>query len=128
MTDARPVSPAPVVGDKNDYRGSLLFGAALLSMLLVALLVYKPGLSGSFLLDDMVNLQQLAAEGGVTDGQAALTFIFGNRSGPAGRPISMASFLLDGQNWPAPGFVMHFEHRLKTLPLIRQKSVIMGLI
>ena len=102
MTDARPAALAQVVGDKNTYKGALLFGAALLTMLLVTFLIYKPGLSGSFLLDDLVNLQQLGDNGGVADGQAALNFVFGNRSGPAGRPVSMASFLLDGQDWPAP--------------------------
>ncbi|MBT8147834.1 MAG: hypothetical protein KJN90_13340, partial [Gammaproteobacteria bacterium] len=47
-------------------------------------------------------LQQLGDGGGVDSGQAVLNFVFGNRSGPAGRPVSMISFLLDGQDWPAP--------------------------
>jgi len=102
MTDTLTTSQAAATNEGGDYRRTLITGAALLLMLLVVFLVYKPGLSGSFLLDDLVNLQQLGEDGGVADGQSALNFIFGNRSGPAGRPVSMASFLLDGQDWPAP--------------------------
>jgi hypothetical protein len=99
MTASR--STLTVTDNASDIKSSLFFGCVLLLMLLTVFLVYRPGLSGSFLLDDMVNLQQLGDNGGVDDGQAALNFIFGNRSGPAGRPVSMASFLLDAQDWPA---------------------------
>ena len=102
MTDSAPAPSVSVSEHSSNYKGMLLFGAVLLMMLITAFLVYKPGLNGSFLLDDLVNLQPLGDNGGVADGQSALNFIFGNRSGPAGRPVSMASFLLDGQDWPAP--------------------------
>jgi len=102
MTDSITTTSAVAAGAMNDRNRALVFGAALLVMLLIAFLVYRPGLSGSFLLDDLPNLQQMGDDGGVVDGQTALNYVFGNRSGPAGRPVSMASFLLDGQDWPAP--------------------------
>lgn len=102
MSDSKSAVPSSAISDSNAVKSALLFGFVLLAILLVTFLVYKPGLSGSFLLDDTVNLQPLGAEGGIDSRQAALDFIIGNSSGPAGRPVSMASFLLDGQDWPAP--------------------------
>lgn len=65
-----------------------------------SILVYWPGLSGGFLLDDFDNLQSLNHYGGVTNLTAALHFIFNNTSGTLGRPISMLSFLINDQYWP----------------------------
>lgn len=63
--------------------------------------LYVPGLAGPFLFDDFPNLEPLGYAGGVTDVQSALRFVFGNSSGPTGRPISMASFLLSDNSWPS---------------------------
>ena len=73
---------------------------ALLVLLLVTSAVYWPGLSGPFLFDDYANLQELGLDGGVSDRESLQRFVFGNRSGPTGRPVAMFSFLLDGQDWP----------------------------
>ncbi len=62
--------------------------------------IYWPGLSGIFLLDDYHNLSTLKVQGGVTDLDSFLTFVFGNNSGTLGRPVSMMSFLIDDQAWP----------------------------
>lgn len=54
---------------------------------------YWPGLSGPALLDDSVNLEivsKLDQESGFYG-----DLIFGNRSGPLGRPVAMASFVLE---------------------------------
>lgn len=62
----------------------MLLGMAL------TLLVYLPGLSGPWLLDDEVNLGVFKS---FTAGTAPYTdIIFSNISGPLGRPVSMASF------------------------------------
>jgi len=73
---------------------------ALLALLLLSSWVYWPGLTGPLLLDDYRNLTPLDAGGGVTDLESLLTFVFGNTSGPTGRPVSMLSFLIDAQSWP----------------------------
>lgn len=82
--------------------GKLLLSAFLLSSaILLTLLVYWPGLSGSFLLDDFHNLEPLGHSGGVTSWNHLLDFVFGNGSGSGGRPVSMISFLLNDQYWPS---------------------------
>lgn len=73
-------------------------------LLLLVYLLYVPGLSGPFLFDDFPNLEPLGYFGGVTDSQSAMRFIFGNNSGPTGRPVSMASFLLNDTSWPSIPF------------------------
>lgn len=65
----------------------------LLLLLLFTAWVYWPGLSGPILLDDPANLervQALASEEGF-----AIDVLTDNASGPLGRPVSMASFMLD---------------------------------
>ena len=57
--------------------------------MLVAIVVYWPGLTGPFLLDDLPNLSPLNQW---LDGQAsAAELIFDNQSGMLGRPVSMAT-------------------------------------
>jgi tetratricopeptide (TPR) repeat protein len=82
----------------SDLPKFILLVATFLGM---AYLLYTPGLSGSFLFDDFPNLEPLGYFGGVTDIQSALRFVFGNNSGPTGRPVSMASFLLNDNTWPS---------------------------
>lgn len=84
----------------NYRQASFQVTRALSFLLLVTFLVYWPGLEGPFLLDDRVNLQQMGDEGGIDSLGDAVNFVLGNRSGPGGRPVAMASFLLDGQTWP----------------------------
>lgn len=69
-------------------------------LLAVTTIIYLFGLSGPLLLDDFENLKPLGDYGGVISGDNALRFIFGNNSGPLGRPVSMAAFLLDDFSWP----------------------------
>lgn len=69
-------------------------------------LVYYQGMQGGFLFDDFPNLNILGDLGGVTDWETFRAFVFSGWSGPTGRPISLASFLLDDNTWPsyAPWF------------------------
>lgn len=77
---------------------------AVLAVLLVfTYLIYFPGLSGGFLFDDYPNLEPLGEFGGVVDWARAKSFIFSGIAGPLGRPISLASFLLDDNTWPSQG-------------------------
>lgn len=66
---------------------------------------YWPGLQGSFLFDDFNSLKSINDYGGVTDIDTALRFVFGNDTGPTGRPVSMLSFIINDQYWPgSPAF------------------------
>ncbi|MDR0441655.1 MAG: tetratricopeptide repeat protein [Candidatus Accumulibacter sp.] len=77
---------------------------ALVLALLVGLVIvcYWPGLQGDyFLFDDTPNLQELGLYGGVRNWDSFRLFVFGGFSGPTGRPLALASFLLDDNNWPS---------------------------
>ena len=67
----------------------------------LTLVLYWPGISGHFLLDDATNLESLQLNNGVDSFDDARTFIFGGISSSLGRPVSLASFLINAQNWPA---------------------------
>jgi hypothetical protein len=70
----------------------LRVGLPLLVCCITALL-YWPGLHGPFLLDDIPNLEPLKRW---MDGELDwYGVVFDNRSGPLGRPLSMATFLLN---------------------------------
>lgn len=70
-------------------------------MAALTLIVYWPGVSGPFLLDDFANLDQLGKLGGVRDWETFHLYVFSNQSGVGGRPLSMLSFLLNDNNWPS---------------------------
>lgn len=73
---------------------------AVLGLALLTAVIYWPGLDGPLLLDDFWNLQPLADGNGVDTLAEARQFVFGNDSGPMGRPVAMASLLLDARSWP----------------------------
>ncbi|MDX1404896.1 MAG: hypothetical protein R3192_10170, partial [Woeseiaceae bacterium] len=64
--------------------------------LLFAWFCYQPALSGAFQFDDYFNLRGLAA---IDDAAAAFEFIFSGSAGPTGRPLALASFALQAQNF-----------------------------
>jgi protein O-mannosyl-transferase len=70
-------------------------------VLSLCVLVYWPGLSGPFLFDDYGSLADLGNLGGVRDWFTFKAFVFGGYTGPTGRPLSLLSFLIDANNWPA---------------------------
>lgn len=58
---------------------------------------YTLALPGYFLFDDAPNLERL---GQAVDWRSQLSFIFSGDSGPLGRPISLATFVLQKSAWP----------------------------
>lgn len=76
------------------------FGGFLAALICLVVLVYLPGITGPFLFDDYTNLSPIGDDGGVSSWSTFSQFVFGNPSGPTGRPVSMMSFLIDAQNWP----------------------------
>lgn len=81
------------------WAGIILFLACSLTAV-----AYLPGLNGPFLLDDFHNLEPLGYSGSISSISEAQNFVFGNGSGPTGRPVAMASFLLDDWSWPSTPF------------------------
>lgn len=73
----------------------------LLSVLLLALAAYWPGLHGGFLFDDFANLPALGASGPVDNWATFWRYITSGTADPTGRPLTLLSFLLDARNWPA---------------------------
>lgn len=64
-------------------------------------MVYWPGLAGPFLFDDFPNLEQLGARGPITSLELLRAYLTSGFAGPTGRPVSLMSFLLDANDWPA---------------------------
>ena len=78
----------------------------LFAIFVLAAACYWPGIHGGFLFDDFHNLDQMGTYGGVHDWSTFYAFVHTGISGPSGRPLSLASFLLDDNTWPsfAPWF------------------------
>jgi tetratricopeptide (TPR) repeat protein len=70
-------------------------------LLAAAWFAYRPGLSGGFLFDDLVNLDALGKTGSVDDWRTFWRYITSGTADPTGRPLALLSFLLDARDWPA---------------------------
>ncbi|SEW01775.1 hypothetical protein [Luteibacter sp. 329MFSha] len=75
---------------------------SLVALLVATWLVYRPGLTGPYLFDDFANLPALGATGPIVDGPSFTRYITSGTADPTGRPVALASFLLDARDWPAP--------------------------
>lgn len=76
----------------------------LLVIVLLALAAYWPGLHGGFLFDDFINLPALGDTGPIDHWPAFWRYITSGNADLFGRPLSLLSFLIDANNWPAdPG-------------------------
>ncbi len=93
-SDPSPVPNAPPSG------GAFFFAvqwAALLVLCGLVYALYAPGLGFGLAFDDVANLTGLAT---VHDYASALLFVFAGDAGPLGRPVSLATFLLQASAWP----------------------------
>jgi tetratricopeptide (TPR) repeat protein len=84
----------------TDDRVRLAIAVAWVGVAVAVVFAYWPGLEGPFLLDDMGSIKALGDYGGVVDWESFKIFVFGGNAGPTGRPLSLLSFLIDGNNWP----------------------------
>ncbi|MUV13826.1 tetratricopeptide repeat protein [Noviluteimonas gilva] len=80
----------------QDHLAPLAFAG----VLLLAFLAYRPGLSGGFLFDDLVNLPALGKYGPIVDAPAFWRYITSGFADPTGRPFSLLTFLIDARDWP----------------------------
>ena len=74
---------------------------ALAALLMAAWLAYWPGRTGAFLFDDFSNLAPLGDYGRIDAWWKVVAFLTSGFAGPTGRPLALATFLLDARNWPA---------------------------
>ena len=99
----------PIINMSNHKHTPLFQASSLKAVLFLAaiwslvLFFYSLGWSGDWHFDDAPNLNNLLAVfgNGQIDLSAAQDFVFSGTAGPLGRPISLASFLIDGSTWPA---------------------------
>jgi protein O-mannosyl-transferase len=80
---------------------SKAFFLFLLALLVLGAWAFYPGLSGGFLFDDYVNLPALGEYGGVRNLQTLELYLTCGLGDPLGRPLSLLSFLIDANTWPA---------------------------
>ncbi|MCX7552937.1 hypothetical protein OS175_03520 [Marinicella sp. S1101] len=67
----------------------------------MAWFIYLPGLSGSFIFDDFHSLAMLKTFNDGMSWDALIQYLLQSDTGQLKRPVSMLSFLLDAQQWPA---------------------------
>lgn len=72
--------------------------------------VYWQGLKGGFIFDDFVNLQELGTYGTINTWEQFRAFVTNGFSGPTGRPISLASFLIDDNTWPTQASIFKYNN------------------
>lgn len=95
----------------------MAISATFLIILAFAYLIYQPSLLGNFFVfDDTASLKTLNSHGGITSINNALAFITSGDTGPTGRPLALASFLLDDQYWP--GDAGRYRHNNLLLHLL----------
>ncbi len=64
-------------------------------------MAYSLGLAGTFIFDDWSNLEILGHFGRIDTRHELITYLLSGIASPLGRPVAMASFLLDADTWPA---------------------------
>ena len=82
-------------------RHQILISALLLLSWLLTWLILSPGMTGPFLFDDFPNIEPIGELGPIDSWELFKTFVFGGTAGPLGRPIALATFILNTNNWPA---------------------------
>src|SRR5690554_5467874 len=95
---------------KSTFRQASLLAVGV--VIVVAL--YSQGWSGRWQFDDHANLAPLldVFGNGRIDWESAFDFVFSGGAGPLGRPVSLASFLIDGSTWPISPSSMLYTNSL----------------
>ena len=82
---------------RTGLREFLPFIGMLGAVIAITFWIYSFGLGGSWHFDDPANLDGLE---NISDLQSGLHFIFSGQSGPTGRPLSLATFALQAEQYP----------------------------
>lgn len=83
---------------------SAVMPLVLLALAGLTVVAYWPGLHGGFLFDDFANLPALGSSGPITNWPTFWRYITSGVADPTGRPLTMLTFLVDAQDWPASPF------------------------
>jgi tetratricopeptide (TPR) repeat protein len=106
VTRLPPTHQSPL---SQDFAGGLLLWA----LVVIAYFLYLPALHAPWQFDDAPNLHGLSA---VHDAATALSFITSGISSGLGRPLALASFLLNAADWPSdPAAFRHLNVLLHLL-------------
>lgn len=89
---------------KNNLKNRWIAVILIVTLCLATWLVYAPGLSGNFIFDDFHSLKKLEVLGGELTWQGLINYFGLSDTGPLKRPISVFSFLIDGQDWPTGAY------------------------
>jgi hypothetical protein len=73
-------------------------------------IAYWVGLRGGFLFDDYPNLKDLGTYGIIDSWDKVRAFISSGFAGPTGRPIALASFLIDANTWPTEPYSFKYTN------------------
>lgn len=79
-------------------------------LVLLCFLLYIVGLDGDFLFDDYPNLKPLGTYGTINNWDKVRAFVSSGFAGPTGRPISLASFLIDANTWPTSPYPFKYTN------------------
>lgn len=90
---------------KKYYSSIVLF-----LILALCIIAYWVGLKGDFLFDDYPNLEPLSTYGIIDSFDKVRAFVSSGFAGPTGRPISLATFLLDANTWPADPYPFKYTN------------------
>ena len=86
--------------------------AFILLLISCSSLIFWPGITGPFLLDDSANLSAMQKSGGITDLTSLLAYTFNNIASSFGRPIAYLSFTINSQTWPAEPYAFKYTNIL----------------
>lgn len=84
-------------------------------LLICCYTIYLVGLKGGFLFDDYPNLEDLGTYGIIDSWEKIRAFVNGGIAGPTGRPISLVSFLIDANTWPASPYPFKYTNLMTHL-------------
>ncbi len=85
----------------SEQNRTLLIGLSFWLLLLACFQIYSSGYAGAFMFDDFPNLEPLGYWGAVDSFTNLVNYLSSGFAGPTGRPVALASFLLDANTWPA---------------------------
>lgn len=85
----------------SDPITDLITGVTLVGLLLITFAIYWPGCFGVFILDDFPNLEPLGRYLSADTQDRLVTFVMSGRAGNTGRPLALASFLINDFSWPS---------------------------
>ncbi len=91
------MSIEPITKNKNAFIGAI----SLYLLIAIAFYIFLPGITGNFILDDNPNLSPIGKYQHLDLWSNFWLYLLEGRSGPTGRPISLASFYLNDIAWPS---------------------------